>query len=389
MRRNRPMHYWPFLSVVGLGLLLCAGCETVQERMIHPSEGGLSGQWADNGGAVPEAVPVNAPGPLPGPPVAAELPHELHTTSLAPYVIEPPDVLLIDALQLVPKPPYHIGPLDIIGLQVTNTLPKEPIYGPYPVDPDGTINLGYNYGNIRALGLTLPELKAALIAHMKWHIQPPYEVTVVLVESKAPLQQVRGAHLVRPDGTIGLGTFGSVFVDGLTIDQARAAIENHLAQFVMKPQISVDVAGFNSKVYYVITDGAGNGESVTRFPVTGKGTILDALSQVNGLSPVSSKCFVYLVRPTDTACKKGGEAVYHIDYNAIVRRGDVATNYQVLPGDRIYVLGAPMLTANTYLNRFLTPVQNIFGAVGLGNGTVREFLTPIVFPNGSGGFVAP
>ena len=45
----------------------------------------------------------------------------------------------------------------------------------------------------------------------------------------------------------------------------------------------------NSKVYYIITDGAGSGEQVFRFPVTGSETVLDAISQIGGLPPVSSK----------------------------------------------------------------------------------------------------
>ena len=34
--------------------------------------------------------------------------------------------------------------------------------------------------------------------------------------------KINGTPLVRPDGTIGLGPFGSVHVSGLTIEQARA-----------------------------------------------------------------------------------------------------------------------------------------------------------------------
>jgi hypothetical protein len=66
-----------------------------------------------------------------------------------------------------------------------------------------------------------------------------------------------------------------------------------------------------------------------------------------------------------------------VDWQAIVRRGDARTNYQVLPGDRVYVVAQPLIAANTYLSLFLTPIQQIFGAVGLGDGTIIQFLTPI------------
>jgi polysaccharide export outer membrane protein len=323
------------------------------------------------------------------------MPHELSTASLPPYVIEPPDVLLIDAVRLIPKPPYKVAPLDLLGIEVTNPLPNKPITGIFSVEADGSLNLGYNYGSVQVEGLTLPEVKAAIEKQLKLWLKPPFEVTVVLAETRA-LQQIRGPHLVRPDGTVGLGVYGSVYVDNLTIPEAKAAIENFLSQFLLKPEISVDVAGFNSKVYYVITDAA-VGDVVSRFPVTGKTTVLDAISQVNGLSQVSSKC-VYLVRPTVAVKKKGplaakihpscsaddeeeagklDEEVYSVHWQDIVSRGDARTNYQVLPGDRIYVMAEPLIKTDVYVGLFLAPFERIFGTVGLGNSTVRQFLTPI------------
>src|SRR5204862_503851 len=69
-------------------------------------------------------------------------------------------------------------------------------------------------------------------------------VTVVLYQSRG-LQQIRGEHLVRSDGTIYLGTYGSVYVTGLTLSQAKAAIEEHLSQFLQRPEVAVDVLAYN------------------------------------------------------------------------------------------------------------------------------------------------
>src|SRR5262245_3530362 len=69
------------------------------------------------------------------------LPHELAKASMPTYVIEPPDILTIDAIRIVPKPPYKIEPLDTIGVYVAG-LPEKlpPISGSVTVDADGTIN---------------------------------------------------------------------------------------------------------------------------------------------------------------------------------------------------------------------------------------------------------
>src|SRR6516165_5268138 len=74
------------------------------------------------------------------------IPRELDKVSLPTYVIEPPDTLIIDAIRLVPLPPYRIEPLDQLVIQATGVLTTEPIAGLYPVDPDGTVNLGVTYG---------------------------------------------------------------------------------------------------------------------------------------------------------------------------------------------------------------------------------------------------
>ena len=62
-------------------------------------------------------------------PASTPLPAELKKVTMPEYVIEPPDILLIDALQLVPLPPYHVQPLDVLALQVQNTIPESPIAG--------------------------------------------------------------------------------------------------------------------------------------------------------------------------------------------------------------------------------------------------------------------
>ena len=73
-------------------------------------------------------------------------------------------------------------------------------------------------------------------------------------------QQIAGEHLVAPDGKVNLGTYGRVRVVGMTIEEARNAVQTHLTQYLDNPQISLDVFGFNSKVFYVVTQGAGLGD---------------------------------------------------------------------------------------------------------------------------------
>ena len=55
------------------------------------------------------------------------------------------------------------------------------------------------------------------------------------------------------DGRVNLGgLYGSVYVAGMTLKEARAAIELKLAEQLDDPKVSVDVLAYNSKVAYLI-----------------------------------------------------------------------------------------------------------------------------------------
>jgi polysaccharide export outer membrane protein len=303
--------------------------------------------------------------------VPPDVPRELDKRPLPEYVIEPPDILQIDALRLVPKAAYKIDTGDTLFLKVTRTFENEPIDGPYPVDVDGTIDLGPTYGGkVKVVDLTLDEARA--LVEKKLGEGPNalkgHKASIAVSPSRA-MQQVRGPHLVRPDGTIGLGAYGAVSVVGLTIAEAKAAIESRLALEFQRPEVSVDVAAFNSKLFYVILDGAGFGEQVYRLPVTGNETVLDAIAQVSGLLPVSNKREIFVARPTPGDAE--GDIVMPVDWVGLCMKGRTATNYQLKPGDRVYINSDPIVEFDTRLARILSPIERLLGITLLGNATIR------------------
>jgi polysaccharide biosynthesis/export protein len=300
--------------------------------------------------------------------VPANAPRELNKVSLPDYVIEPPDVLQIDLIAAVPKPPYRIQPLDVLALRGTDVLPESPIAGLYPVEADGTLNLGGVYGSIRVDKLTIIEAKTAIEQQLLKVVRKPI-IDVSLAQGRA-VQQVRGPHLVRLDGTIGLGTYGGVRVVGLTVAQAKATIEAYLAQFFEAPEISLDVTGFNSKVYYVLFDGAGVGQQVIRLPITGNETVLDAVGLVSGLTAVSDSRKIWVARPSPD-CQQ--VTVLPVDWKAVTEIGDARTNYQLMSGDRVFVKALPAITFSNKMERVLQPIERLFGFTLLGVGTVRAF----------------
>jgi polysaccharide export outer membrane protein len=304
--------------------------------------------------------------------------------SLPPYMIEPPDILLIDTIRMIPRPPYTVAPLDVLIIRVAEPLPNQPIEGTYTVAPDGTINLGYSYGVIRVAGLTLEEVERAIRSQLKRVLKDP-QVAVGVAQFRG-VQQARGEHLVRPDGTISLGTYGCVYVAGLTLAQAKVAIERHLAHYVLDPEITVDVSAYNSKEFFIITDGAGYGEQVFRFPITGSETVLRAISLIQGLPAVASKKKIWVARPAPANhdCLQ----VLPVDWRAITEGGAVATNYQIFPGDRIYIHSDPLICLDNTIAKIVAPIERLFSVTLLGATTVQTFRSN---GNGTGGaaFIAP
>ena len=79
-----------------------------------------------------------------------DVPRELAMVTHPPYTIAAPDILLIDAIRVVPIPPYKLSPLDSVAVNAPKGLPGEPLQGMFPVEPDGAINLGPTYGKADA-----------------------------------------------------------------------------------------------------------------------------------------------------------------------------------------------------------------------------------------------
>jgi polysaccharide export outer membrane protein len=312
----------------------------------------------------------------PRPHIPEETPRELCKVSLPDYIIEPPDVLSIEAVSLLPKQPYTLRPLDVLSI-VTTGLPEETnLAGEFVIQADGSVQLGPSLGSIVAAGKTVDQIQAELLEGLKLKFREP--VVTIMLSQMAAQQQIAGDHLVAPDGKVNLGTYGRVRVVGMTMEEAKVAIENHLAESIENPQIALDVLGYNSKVYYVVTQGAGLGDQVIILPSRGNETVLDAIGQIQGLQSNNSTR-MWVARPGRNGF--GGDQVLPVDWIAVTQRGDISTNYQIMPGDRVYVSEDKLVAFDTKLGKIFSPFERLLGFTALTTSTSRQ----IVFFNQQGG----
>jgi polysaccharide export outer membrane protein len=317
----------------------------------------------------------------PKPSVPPGMPREQAKVTLPDYIIEPPDILTIEAVSLVPKSPYKLRVFDVVAIN-SSGLSEEALVGQYTIQPNGTIQLGNSFGAVQAAGRTTEELQAIILEKLTGVYTNP-SVWVTLLQMGAQ-QQIAGEHLVAPDGKVNLGTYGRVRIVGMTIEEAQAAVQAHLSQYLEQPEIALDVLGYNSKVYYVVTQGAGLGDQVVILPARGNETVLDAIGQIQGLQSNSSTR-MWVARPGHNNC--GGDQILPVDWLAVTQRGDTATNYQILPGDRLYVSEDKLVALDTAFGKLLSPIERVLGVTLLGTDTAQR----IVFFNqgsqfGGGGF---
>ena len=316
--------------------------------------------FAPAGGA---PIPVTPPEPSPNSPV----PRELAMVSLPRYVIEPPDILSINAVKIVPKSPHKIEPFDGLLIRLEGGLPDQPLANAYSVDPEGTIDLGPIYGKVKVVGMTIDEAQDAIRKQIAQDIADP-TVSVSLAFSSGA-QQITGEHLVGYDGRVNLGTYGSVRVTGMTLEQAKQAIEARLSNFLEDPEVAIDVFAYNSKKFYVITEGGGFGDQMVDLPVVGNETVLDALSSIGGLSQISSTK-IWIARPAPNGV--GCEQILPVDYTAITRGASTATNYQLMDGDRLFISVDPLTRFDSAIGKITQPFERLFGFTSLGTAMLNR-----------------
>ena len=61
-----------------------------------------------------------------------------------------------------------------------------------------------------------------------------------------------------------------------------------------------------------------------------------------------------------------------IDWDGITRRGATATNYQILPGDRVFIAEDETTALTNWIARKTGPAERVLGIIGLGASTIHS-----------------
>lgn len=161
-------------------------------------------------------------------------------------------------------------------------------------------------------------------------VEPGDTLLVQPVELDAPVR-LPPDQPVQPDGTIDLGQYGRPVVAGKTIPDVEAVVKDAIkAKEKKDTPVTVRLLARPGKVFYVL----GEVNAPGAFPITGHDTVLSAITQAGGPTRRASQQNVILSRPT---VPDGCRVVLPVCYTNIVQLGDTSTNYQIQPGDRVFV----------------------------------------------------
>ena len=236
--------------------------------------------------------------------------------------------------QKVSMPDYVLEPPDLVVVEVLEALPGRPISGERLVRPDGKISLGF-YGDVYVAGLTLPEVKEKIILHLRKYLTDDALGLIVRTTKAEPefaIPKTKQPKMIDPKDSV------TVFVD---------------------------VTAYNSKNYYVVGDVPDHGQAADH----GNETVLDAIQFAGGLMPTAAPQNIRLVRPAPPgACC---EQVLPVNLAAITSGGDPTTNYQFMPGDRIIVYRDPIVRFTVFLDRLAAPFQTVLGTTLQSAFTIR------------------
>lgn len=134
---------------------------------------------------------------------------------------------------------------------------------------------------------------------------------------------------VRPDGRISVPLAGDITVGAKTPEEVGADITEKLAKFIRDPYVTVIVTTMGSDEYRSRVRVTGAVEAPLSAPYRQGMTVLDVVLEAGGLTEFAN--------PTKaTLFRKSGERVA-IDLRGILNRGDMSTNYSLMPGDVITV----------------------------------------------------
>lgn len=153
----------------------------------------------------------------------------------------------------------------------------------------------------------------------------------------------RPGYRIAPDGTVSFLQAQNVQVGGLTIDEARLAIEQSLSAHYNSPRVIVTPQEVASKRFTVLGKVVKRGVYTLERPIT----LVEAVSNAGGLETgLFEQNTVELADLDRSFVSRRGNRL-PVDFRRLFHEGDMKLNVEIEPGDFIYI--ASNISNNYYV----------------------------------------
>lgn len=220
-----------------------------------------------------------------------------------------------------------IEPMTLHLIEIGDTILLEPVKfeatirlpGDQTVQPDGFISLG-EFGRLYAKNKTIEQIRdeaqVLINAHLQQDLQQAYNV--------------ERAERLQNQAAAGNGSAEDRQLRETQEQEQLLALQRRLGESILRNEVSARLISWDSKKIYVL----GEVNSPGSFQYTGNQTALDGIIEAGGLTNRANRHEIIVARATPcNSCR----IVMKICYDQIVQLGDASTNYQLQPGDRVFV----------------------------------------------------
>ena len=137
----------------------------------------------------------------------------------------------------------------------------------------------------------------------------------------------KGKHslVVNRDGRINFPELGPIAVSGLRVGEAKARIEQRVADQMIGTQVTVSMGDLRSIRVFVV----GEANQPGSYTVSSLATVTNALFVSGGVKPIGSLRNIQL--------KRNGRVVSQLDLYDLLLNGDTSGDARLLPGDVIFI----------------------------------------------------
>ncbi len=144
------------------------------------------------------------------------------------------------------------------------------------------------------------------------------------------------AYTVRPDGKLNFPLVGEIDVNGLTVYEFTQLLTKELSEYIINPNITVNVAKLGTTRVFVLGEVSKQGA----YELTKSHRVLDALGAAGGFTQKAAKKDIYLVRNVGTP----EENVQKLNILNYIKKGDMSQNVLLQEGDCLFLTSNHKIT---------------------------------------------